>query len=192
MTAEETTSREHVKWARICVRGMGISIPATLSIGMGSLVYMCPVWVESGARVALRSKPTRYCDESRWREMMGKESAGKGYGTSEQRDRGVHWTIGVTRGGSTKEFFENDCQKPRFGNADSLHPKWPGQRSVKYVEKDRVNTKKGRWPLLDVIQRRRVLGFKSSRGRLGISKVLRSDMIHGRKGGDWTFNCLKG
>ncbi|GFS36239.1 hypothetical protein Acr_00g0044890 [Actinidia rufa] len=155
MMAEETMSREHVKWARICVRGTGISIPATLSIGMGSLVYMCAVWVESSARVVRRSELKRYCDGSRWREMMGKESAGQRV-----------WYC--------------------------LHPKWPGQRYAKYVEKDRINMKKERWPLSNMIQRRRVIGFKSGRGRLGISKVLRSDMIHGRRGRGWAFNSLRG
>ncbi|GFY92729.1 hypothetical protein Acr_08g0011250 [Actinidia rufa] len=100
----------------------------------------------------------------------------------------AHWwklrNVGANTTGVSAHWWKS-------GNADSLHPKWPGQRSIKYVEKDRVNTKKGRWPLLDVIQRRRILGFKSGRGRLGISKVLRSDMIHGRKGGDWAFNCLR-
>ncbi|GFY85588.1 hypothetical protein Acr_04g0003260 [Actinidia rufa] len=75
--AEETLHREHVKWARICVRGMSTLTSTTLSIGMGSLVYVCPIWVESGARVVRWSEPIRYCDKTHWREKMGKEIAGE-------------------------------------------------------------------------------------------------------------------
>ena len=62
---EETLHRNHAKWARICVRGTGTAIPASLMIGMGSLVYACPIWVESSARVVRRSEPTRYSDGNR-------------------------------------------------------------------------------------------------------------------------------
>ncbi|GFZ09197.1 hypothetical protein Acr_20g0010050 [Actinidia rufa] len=46
VTAEETLRREHVKWARICIRGTRILVPATtLTVGMSALVYVC---VQSG------------------------------------------------------------------------------------------------------------------------------------------------
>ncbi|GFS40543.1 hypothetical protein Acr_00g0069200 [Actinidia rufa] len=65
---------------------------------MGSLVYECPTWVESGARVTRRSEPTRYCDGVRWREMMRKEIVGEGYGKVMQRDRGAaRHSFGDTR-----------------------------------------------------------------------------------------------
>ncbi|GFY95614.1 hypothetical protein Acr_10g0009990 [Actinidia rufa] len=103
MMAEETLRREHVKWAMICVKGTGTSVPATLSIGMGSLVYECQIWVESGARVACQSEATRYCDGARWRKTMGKEAAGDGYGESMQRDRGaLGRTVRDTRGGGSE------------------------------------------------------------------------------------------
>ncbi|GFY88596.1 hypothetical protein Acr_06g0005360 [Actinidia rufa] len=60
MTAEETLCRDRVKWVSICVRGTGTLIPVTLSIRMGLLAYLCPTWVESGARVVHRSEPTKY------------------------------------------------------------------------------------------------------------------------------------
>ncbi|GFZ18132.1 hypothetical protein Acr_26g0014010 [Actinidia rufa] len=91
-TATETLNREHVKWARICIRGTIFVTLATVSVGMGSLAYVCPIWVESGARVVRRSEPTRYSDGARWREKMGKEAAGEGDGM----------TVDITRGRRTE------------------------------------------------------------------------------------------
>ncbi|GFZ14522.1 zinc finger nuclease 3 [Actinidia rufa] len=137
-------------------------------------------WVESGARVVRRREPIRYCDGSRCREMMGKDSVGEGNGTSEPRDRGeTNQPIGVTRGSSTKEFFEKDCQNYRSGATDSLRLKRLGQSSAKYGVRDRVNMEKERWSLSEEIQRRRALGENVGRGRIGILKVLRTDMSLG-------------
>ncbi|GFZ00894.1 hypothetical protein Acr_14g0005290 [Actinidia rufa] len=79
MTAEETLRRDHAEWAIICVRGTRSSIPATLSIEMGSLVYVCPVWAESGARAVHRSEPTR----ERGREVAGRSVGDSRGGKSE-------------------------------------------------------------------------------------------------------------
>ncbi|GFS31727.1 hypothetical protein Acr_00g0018900 [Actinidia rufa] len=121
-TAEETLSRDHAEWARICVRGTGSSILATLSIGMGSLVYVCPVWAESGARVVRRSEPTKDMfgekrERGAWLETMqqkrlsGRQTNKGGLGI--RRDfipvggRGREWPMGwaphnIKRGGPSK------------------------------------------------------------------------------------------
>ncbi|GFZ05506.1 hypothetical protein Acr_17g0010780 [Actinidia rufa] len=132
--AIETARREHLQWASICVRGTGVSTPATVTIGMGSFAYVCPIWVESGARVVRRSEPTRYCDGTCWRESMGKQKASEGNGN----------TVGVTRGSKVEAQFEKRYQRPRSGNYGSHYPKRADQRLGKGGDKIRVCKEKER------------------------------------------------
>ncbi|GFZ14619.1 hypothetical protein Acr_24g0008090 [Actinidia rufa] len=136
--AEETAHRDQLQWARICVRGMGASISATLTVGMGSLAYTCPIWVESGARVVRRSEPTRYSDGARWREAMGKETDGERNGKFTDNTRGREGEVHFEK----KDYYPNraDHGPAKFAEKASLN-----------TEKARVSelaAKQGEWERL--------------------------------------------
>lgn len=174
MTAKETAHRDHLQWARICVRGMGASIPATLTVGMGSLAYICPVWVESGARVVCRSEPSRYCDGERWREAMGK---GKEK-TCERNGK----RIGGTRGGNGEEQFQKKY----------IRPKRVDHRTTKYAERVRDSTGKVSASGMDVIQRERLTRFQNGKGGLRFRRDTGTYIKDGVNGRGWALNRLSG
>lgn len=185
-TADETMRRDHIKWARICVRGMGNMIPASISVGMGSLVYSCPIWAESGVRVVSRSAPSRWCDGNRWREMMGKEVVGGGYGTPTQRVRGPDERKEAgTRGGNVQEYFENGCQRPRPVTDEVLSQNKPGKSFIKYVERDRNNTEEERGMLAKVDQWGSTLGWQLGKGGRRNPRVLFYERMNDRRGKGW-------
>lgn len=50
-TEEETQLRNHLKWARIKIKGNGSEVPKEVTIDDGSLLYTMHVWTEVPARV---------------------------------------------------------------------------------------------------------------------------------------------
>lgn len=50
-TEEETQLRNHLKWARIRIKGKGSNVPKEVTIDDGSLLYTMQVWTEAPAKV---------------------------------------------------------------------------------------------------------------------------------------------
>ncbi|GFZ11267.1 hypothetical protein Acr_22g0006650 [Actinidia rufa] len=180
-TAEETMHREHVQWVRICVRGKGGSILATLMVGMGSLAYVCPIWVEAGARVARRSEPTRYSDRTRWRKVMGKEITGERNG-----NRG-----GGTRGSNAKVHFEKKHFCPKKAN----------HKTAMNAERRRNITTKASELRLVTVQEERLTRARNRKGELRFQRDLRTVLkdegscrgwARFRDSGREGFNCVVG
>ncbi|GFY81333.1 hypothetical protein Acr_01g0011420 [Actinidia rufa] len=142
VTAEETIHRHHTKWARICVKGTGSSIPTTVSIGMGSLVYSCPIWVESCPREVRWSEPSRYCDGNRWREMMGEGDS----------HRGVRYA---------------EAKIPWLDTIDSTRPKRTDQIPAKHAVRNTFSKEKGKVLLSETKKRDRLFGPQPGKCRLG-------------------------
>ncbi|XP_070054291.1 uncharacterized protein [Nicotiana tomentosiformis] len=44
---EDTKTRRHLRWARICVNFSGIEIPATIEMEVDGMVFRVPLWVET-------------------------------------------------------------------------------------------------------------------------------------------------
>lgn len=44
---EETKLRNHLRWARIRVKGPRVKIPTSIEIGDGELIHSLPIWCES-------------------------------------------------------------------------------------------------------------------------------------------------
>lgn len=49
-TEEETELRNHLKWARIKVRGDGESVPKSVKVGFEGIIYQIQVWCEAPVR----------------------------------------------------------------------------------------------------------------------------------------------
>ncbi|KAF3628179.1 hypothetical protein FXO38_20666 [Capsicum annuum] len=45
-TEKETELKNHLRWARICIKGPHEKIPATIDIGDGDLIFSLPIWPE--------------------------------------------------------------------------------------------------------------------------------------------------
>ncbi|GFZ13080.1 GATA transcription factor 15 [Actinidia rufa] len=129
-TAEETMSRNHVKWARICVSGSGTSIPVTVSIGMGSLMM--------------------------GKEVVGgryDSSAQRDRGANSR-------SIGATCAGKSNEFFENEQQRPRPQTICGLCSNKPGQRPNIHAVSDKTSEEKEKGSLTDVTQGESLFGMQ--------------------------------
>ena len=186
MTAEETLCRDHVKWARISVKGPGTLIPASLSIGMDSLVYECPIWVESDARVSHWSDPTRYCDGERWTEMMGKEKVSEGGDEAMQRARGAdRSTVGGTRGGLIEVILGKTHQRPKSDTDGRTSQKRLGQRPVNPAYRASFSSKVERRLWLEEPQKKRSRKMQTGEGRTGYPgfRVQLSQMGEGARAG---------
>lgn len=55
-TEEETELRNHLKWARMKVRGDGDSVPKSVELVHEGLTFKVPIWVEMPVKVVADSR----------------------------------------------------------------------------------------------------------------------------------------
>lgn len=58
-TEEETSLKNHLKWARIKNKSDGVSAPKEIMIAHKGLEFTIPIWCESPTRVAVEKEEER-------------------------------------------------------------------------------------------------------------------------------------
>lgn len=73
---EETSLRNHLKWARLRIRGDGSNIPREIRIENGGLVFTMQIWVETPAKVEAGEdkQPRSFNQQKLGDNPMGKRS----------------------------------------------------------------------------------------------------------------------
>ncbi|KAH0729739.1 hypothetical protein KY290_000867 [Solanum tuberosum] len=95
-TEEETTIKNHLRWARIKVKGPIENIPREVEIQDGCLIFSLPVWVEA---------PARFCRS----EVVELDSQEVSPRLEKERDKAANSTKKMFPGIRAKERGKQSC-----------------------------------------------------------------------------------